>query len=98
MEELQAIWSSGSEDDLVRELLDDESPLFVLPQPTVQSNLSPSSEDTAMNRLITAIYSGPTIEDIENALSVKHRRDQSEDLSQPRFLFSLLLQIFMILV
>ncbi|MBA0558503.1 hypothetical protein Golob_015518 [Gossypium lobatum] len=57
----------GCEDELVRELLDDESPLFVLQQGTVQAKSKTSGEDST--KLL--ICAGPRIEDIENALSVK---------------------------
>ncbi|XP_028240307.1 probable WRKY transcription factor 49 isoform X1 [Glycine soja] len=70
-------WSEGSEDDdLVRELLDDGSPLLIEP-PNTTTKLASSSDDQdqAFNRFISNIYSGPTISDIENALSVTNQRD-----------------------
>ncbi|KAE8662750.1 hypothetical protein F3Y22_tig00113145pilonHSYRG00119 [Hibiscus syriacus] len=66
----------GVEDELVRELLDDESPLFV-----IQSK-SRNSEEDATHPLI---YSGPRIEDIDNALSVKTWNCQSQTQHRTRF-------------
>lgn len=77
-------WSDGSEDELVRELLDNQSPFFVIPsENTNESKTSPLNEE-ALNRLISTVYSGPTIGDIENALSVTTRTDQHQQLSQAR--------------
>nr|AEK12776.1 WRKY32 [(Populus tomentosa x Populus bolleana) x Populus tomentosa] len=72
-----------SEDELVRELLDDESPFFFLPKEKNQSKPSPANEQT-INQLISKVYSGPTIQDIENALSMSSREDQSQAVSQAR--------------
>ncbi|MFQ6662509.1 hypothetical protein Gotur_030332 [Gossypium turneri] len=69
----------GCEDELVRELLDDESPLFVLQQGTVQAKSKTSGEDST-KRLICA---GPRIEDIENALSVKTWNGTQYQVQQP---------------
>ncbi|CAI8612662.1 unnamed protein product [Vicia faba] len=80
-------WSEqGSEDDeLLRELLDDETPLFMLPQERVNevSNYTSldSSKDQPFNRLISNIYSGPTISDIENALLVTNHREHFPQIS-----------------
>lgn len=68
------------EDEIVRELLDDVSPLFVVPQsagyPTngIGSRNSPCpsqqlDNDDVIRRLVSAVYSGPTIQDIEAALN-----------------------------
>ncbi|KAL5549880.1 hypothetical protein UlMin_000056 [Ulmus minor] len=58
--------TNWSEEELVRELLDDESPLFLAQQETI--NTTPSNP---------TIYSGPTIQDIENALSLTQPRQFS---------------------
>ncbi|XVE61911.1 hypothetical protein DITRI_Ditri06bG0076200 [Diplodiscus trichospermus] len=76
-------WFHGSEDELLRELLDDESPFFVLPQQTVQSK-SKTAEEEASKQVISTIYSGPRIEDIENALSMTTWKDQSQAQQQTR--------------
>ncbi|KAJ9545262.1 hypothetical protein OSB04_024969 [Centaurea solstitialis] len=62
MEELQACnWPQGFQDDLLCELLNEESPfLFVTPDI--------SSDTNSINDLISSLYSGPTISDIETAL------------------------------
>ncbi|XP_031487339.1 probable WRKY transcription factor 57 [Nymphaea colorata] len=62
------------EEELVRELLDDNSP-FVLVPTSSESELEPEREVVPEfgQSLSGVLYSGPTIEDIENALSVSHR-------------------------
>ncbi|KAE8689782.1 hypothetical protein F3Y22_tig00110931pilonHSYRG00081 [Hibiscus syriacus] len=65
----------GLEDELVRELLDDESPFFVI-QPK-----SKISEEDATQPLI---YPGPRIEDIQNGLSVKTWNGQSQPQHRTR--------------
>ncbi|KAE8099368.1 hypothetical protein FH972_017357 [Carpinus fangiana] len=84
MEELMAAWSDGSsEDELVRELLDNHSPFFVLPEKTTEPDKTSGLDEEAINRLISAVYSGPTIGDIDSALSVTPRKnDQLQELSQ----------------
>ncbi|KAI3677480.1 hypothetical protein L6452_36744 [Arctium lappa] len=73
MEELEACnWSQGFEDDILCELLNDESPfLFVSPEI--------SSDTNSINDLISSIYSVPTITDIETALLASNNTTQ--DLS-----------------
>ncbi|CAL5192111.1 unnamed protein product [Lathyrus oleraceus] len=87
---MSSSWSEqGSEDDeLLRELLDDETPLFMLPQERVNevsNNMShDSSKDQPFNRFISNIYSGPTISDIENALFVTNQRETFPQISSTR--------------
>lgn len=80
--------SNWSEDDeLLSELLVDESPLLMLPHERVSevTNLShDSSKDQAFNRFISNIYSGPTISDIENALLVTNHSNQFQQISSTR--------------
>lgn len=74
------------EDELVKELLDNQSPFFALPAEKMISCGEPNTSsthdhdlnqhETAINRLISNVYSGPTIEDIENALSLTTSEDQ----------------------
>ncbi|KAL4557968.1 hypothetical protein LXL04_036164 [Taraxacum kok-saghyz] len=65
MNELEACnWSQGFEDDLLRELLYDESPYLLLPQKIASDSL----DNHSVNNLISSIYSGPTITDFEKAL------------------------------
>lgn len=88
---MSSSWSEqGSEDDeLLRELLDDETPLFMLPQERVNeisNNMShDSSKDQPFNRFISNIYSGPTISDIENALLVTNQRETFPQISSTRY-------------
>ncbi|KAF8396801.1 hypothetical protein HHK36_018434 [Tetracentron sinense] len=86
MEAFKANWSDGFEDELVRELFDDESPLFVLPPETNEPEPSLLPEP-ATNWLVPTIYSGPTIEDFENALSATSGSNEFEEgrrISQAR--------------
>ncbi|XVE76383.1 hypothetical protein DITRI_Ditri12bG0168200 [Diplodiscus trichospermus] len=76
-------WFDGSEDELVRELLDDESPIFVLSQETIQAK-SKTSQEEVCKRLISSVCSGPRIEDIENALSLTTWKDQHQPEHQTR--------------
>lgn len=86
MEELRATWPDGLEDGLVRELLDNQSPIFLLPEMTTEP-----SEDATMNRLISTstVYSEPTSEDLEDAFSATTSKldHKHQELSQPRFEF-----------
>lgn len=86
---MAAMWTTDRlEDELVRELLDNQSPFFVLPAEKISSGTEPNTRSTthdpyhdqheeAVNRLmISNVYSGPTIEDIENVLSLTTSEDQ----------------------
>ncbi|XP_058099311.1 probable WRKY transcription factor 49 isoform X2 [Magnolia sinica] len=77
MEESHANSSDGSEDELIRELLDDESPFFLLPK-SIESQPS-ISMGPVRSRLLSTIYSGPTIDDIKNALSTPNRPTGTDD-------------------
>lgn len=84
MEEVMASWSEGSEEEeLVRELLDDGSPLLVLSQEAIQNPITKPSS----THFLSNIYSGPTISDIENALSLTNHRDHFPPLSSPRYIY-----------
>ncbi|PSS09865.1 WRKY transcription factor 49 [Actinidia chinensis var. chinensis] len=67
MEELTTTWQDGSEDEFIRELLDDSSPFLLAPP------------ETAINHLVSAAYSVPTIDDINNALSVTNHERHFQD-------------------
>lgn len=70
-------WSE--DDELLRELLVDESPLQV-------TNTSHDfSKDQPFNRFISNIYSGPTISDIENALLVTNHSNHFQQISSTRY-------------
>ncbi|KAK4583638.1 hypothetical protein RGQ29_026391 [Quercus rubra] len=85
MEEVMHTWSDGLEDELVRELLDNQSPFFVLPESTTELKTSSPFDEETINRFISTVYSGPTIGDIENALSVTNpNMDQPQQLPQAR--------------
>ncbi|XP_010262546.1 PREDICTED: probable WRKY transcription factor 49 [Nelumbo nucifera] len=86
LEHLGVNLSDGLEEELVRELLyDNESPFFILPE-----KIEPKpciSPEPIRNQLISNVYSGPTIEDIEGALSSTDRNSESDyhrSMSQAR--------------
>lgn len=62
----------GDEEELVRELLNDESPFFMTMDPSMES----SDQEAAIKRIMSNVYSGPTIQDIESALFLStHQMD-----------------------
>ncbi|KAJ0984012.1 hypothetical protein J5N97_002368 [Dioscorea zingiberensis] len=67
---MEEVGESGEE--LVRELLDNESPIFVTPK--FIGGEYDVNRDNIINKLISTVYSGPTIGDIESALSVNGPR------------------------
>ncbi|KAK4480961.1 hypothetical protein RD792_011823 [Penstemon davidsonii] len=75
MEELIRLTEGCNEDELVKELLDDESPFFMIQsthdQAMALSNINPKNSilihDTPP--FMSPIYSGPSVQDIESALS-----------------------------
>ncbi|XP_068669438.1 probable WRKY transcription factor 49 [Aristolochia californica] len=89
-DEPHANWASGSEDELIRELLDDETPFFVLPESLGFESGSLPAPTSAAGRSILNLYSGPTIEDIESALSTTQQSIELEELSTSRTSFSLI--------
>lgn len=72
-EELNVDWFDGLEDELVRELLDDESPLFFVPKDVELPHQAGTLVQAIANPFTSNVYSGPTIEDIESALSSTYR-------------------------
>ncbi|XP_075490347.1 putative WRKY transcription factor 49 isoform X1 [Primulina tabacum] len=69
MDELVKL-TEGSEDELVNELLDDESPFFFLSSNDDHGVVVETSPFPSMDpRLLSTLYSGPTIEDVESSLS-----------------------------
>ncbi|XP_062096915.1 probable WRKY transcription factor 49 [Humulus lupulus] len=101
---------SGSEDELVRELLDDVSPFFLIQEESTTHNnnqnelLDDGDDDddgvnisdqevvTKINSANKLLYSGPTIQDIDNALSVTAPKSQPHQQlsSSPAFRNSIL--------
>ncbi|KAI3750402.1 hypothetical protein L2E82_21037 [Cichorium intybus] len=74
MTELEACnWSQGFEDDLLREILCEESPFVLLPQEIATD----SSNTNSVNNFISSIYSGPTITDIGKALLASSYTDST---------------------
>ncbi|XP_024028597.1 probable WRKY transcription factor 49 isoform X2 [Morus notabilis] len=73
-------WSSDGfeEEELVRELLDDVSPFFLMQQDSSTEHKITSYSATTRNE------EGPTIEDIESALSFTSRKIQPQEISPPR--------------
>lgn len=78
-------WTVGFEEELVRELLDNQSPFFVLPEEAIEYPQMSVSGKEGLNRFVQNVYSGPTIHDIETALSVTTGITvQPQELSQAR--------------
>lgn len=69
-------WSQGFEDDLLRELLYDESPYVLSPQ-----EIAGDPDNYSVNKLISSIYSGPTITDIGKALVASSYTNNTPELS-----------------
>ncbi|XP_020524094.1 probable WRKY transcription factor 49 [Amborella trichopoda] len=83
-EEMRENWSDGLGEELVRELLDDETPFLLLP------NTGP---EACLSSFLSRLYSGPTIDEIETALSAARRDDpgsKREDHSALRSTVTLL--------
>ncbi|GKV29971.1 hypothetical protein SLEP1_g38843 [Rubroshorea leprosula] len=85
MEKENDAWFDRFGDEgLVSDLLDDQSPFFMLAQEStdyVQGSSNIEEADT--NRLMATTYSGPRVEDVENALSsVTTTEDQNQQLLQ----------------
>ncbi|KAJ8899736.1 hypothetical protein K2173_019435 [Erythroxylum novogranatense] len=74
-----------TEDELVRELFGNQSPLFLLPEEKIEPETSSVNEQAISQLLTSTLYSGPTIQYIENALSTtSSRRDPFQLVSQAR--------------
>ncbi|KAM7468066.1 hypothetical protein LguiB_015628 [Lonicera macranthoides] len=85
MEELSKTrWFQEPEDELISAFFDDESPFFMTPSERVSVPQSSPLDGSSINRLISNLYSGPTIEDIESSLSMTSYVDHSQDLSHQR--------------
>lgn len=78
VDESEAGWFDGSVEELIHELLDDQSPLFLRPE--VPEPQEAASQKSVINKLISSVYSGPTIGDIQSALSMsfQHGRGGSQ--------------------
>lgn len=63
-------------EDLLSELQDENSPFFVQPQEITTD----SFDSNSLNNLISNLYSGPTISDIETALLASYS-NHTQDLS-----------------
>ncbi|KAL6142129.1 hypothetical protein ACLB2K_060412 [Fragaria x ananassa] len=84
-EAMSTNWTVGFEEELVKELLDNESPFFVLPEEAIEYPQMSVSGKEGLNRFVQNVYSGPTIHDIETALSVTTGITvQPQELSQAR--------------
>ncbi|PIA60378.1 hypothetical protein AQUCO_00300104v1 [Aquilegia coerulea] len=72
-------WFDESDDELIRELLDNESPFFVLPQTSeTEENLS---LEPITDHLVTKTHSEPTAVDIESELSITSKNNESTEQS-----------------
>ncbi|XP_059306959.1 probable WRKY transcription factor 49 [Lycium ferocissimum] len=85
MEEEGLIKNSWSyEDELIKELLDDESPFILAPQEYSTSTSCPSSSNNSLVTKSSIVHSGPNIDDTESGLSVTSHGVQSHDISHAR--------------
>lgn len=64
-------WLHELDDELSKRLLDDSLPLIFSPEIAQSETIDP--HESLMNKLVSTVYSGPTISDIENALALTHR-------------------------
>nr|QGQ64060.1 WRKY transcription factor 37 [Santalum album] len=86
MEELSTTWLDGQDFEALRELVDVDSGVYPVFMPSEANSPSEELSDSTNNgnRLAPAMYSGPTIRDIKNALStVTHDITQFAHLLPP---------------
>lgn len=112
MEELTSAWLAGADLELLRELLDGGVSPFLVPSSSEANspsdhrpyssstdNINNNNSSLASSSSSSALYPGPTIRDIENALSVTQSKSQFTELinppQQPRFLPRLHLQFYL---
>lgn len=77
VDELEADWLNESYEELISELLDDNSPLIISPQ--VEESSAADVREAMIKKLHSSTYSGPTIHDIENALPTCFQRTTRRD-------------------
>ncbi|WOL08411.1 hypothetical protein Cni_G17164 [Canna indica] len=66
--ETEVSWLQPSAEELIRELLDEKTPLFTTAEATESE---PNARESIINKLVSTVYSGPTIHDVESALSTR---------------------------
>ncbi|KAJ0467682.1 putative transcription factor WRKY family [Helianthus annuus] len=76
MEESAACNLTQVYEDLIRDLLDENSPFLLQPQ-----EITSDSYDNSVNNLLSNLYSGPTISDIETALLATSYTNHTQDFS-----------------
>lgn len=82
LDEMEQNWHDGLGEELMRELLDNTTPLFFSPQ--VAEAEEDSHRESVVNKLISTVYSGPTIGDIESALSLTSQSSDTENQNNSR--------------
>ncbi|XP_020086058.1 probable WRKY transcription factor 49 [Ananas comosus] len=87
LDEMEQNWHDGLGEELMRELLDNTTPLFFSPQ--VAEAEEDSHRESVVNKLISTVYSGPTIGDIESALSLTSQSSDTENQNNSRPIVSL---------
>lgn len=87
-------WHQFFGEDLLQELLEKSQPKF-FPSHCTDSNLN-SSQESMVNKLISTVYSGPTIGDIESALTLTGRINENEgwNNSRPMYVIAPLVYIY----
>lgn len=77
-------------DELSMELLDDMLPLIFSPEPEAEpTEAANAPQESMINKLISTVYSGPTISDFENALALSYRSSDLEGRSRTQPIVSL---------
>ncbi|KAJ4779304.1 hypothetical protein LUZ62_063561 [Rhynchospora pubera] len=80
-------WHQFFGEEYLKELLEKSQPKF-FPSHFADSNIN-SHQESMVNKLISTVYSGPTIGDIESALSLSGRIRENERWNNPRSIISL---------
>lgn len=86
-------WHQFFGDDLLKELLEKSQPKF-FPLHCSDSDVN-ACQESMVNKLISTVYSGPTIGDIESALSLSGQVNENErwNSSRPMYVIALLISL-----
>jgi len=77
VDETEISWLQELDDELSKGLLDIDAPPLVFSP--VQSEANAPHESSLMNKLISTVYSGPTISDIEIALAMTYQSSSTSE-------------------
>lgn len=82
VDESEANWLHELGNELSKDLLDYTLPLVYSPEAETEAVPSAPHQESLTNKLISTVYSGPTISDIENALALSYRSNDLEGRSR----------------